>query len=74
MRDAFRKGDAAKFDEGRVMRTVDFFQIAARERGLEHKILKNLVHTAYWREENAKKYAEQSFLVNLKEGSQTFLA
>ncbi|KAG0646200.1 hypothetical protein D0Z07_8368 [Hyphodiscus hymeniophilus] len=49
LRDAFRKGDLSTFDQERVNRTVGFLKIAARERGLEHQLVKSLIHTAYWR-------------------------
>ncbi|EGR48780.1 uncharacterized protein TRIREDRAFT_43083, partial [Trichoderma reesei QM6a] len=47
LRAAFRErsgaGAAAELDGEGVKRTVWFLEAAARERGLEHKILKNLV-------------------------------
>lgn len=49
LRDAFRFGDPATFNEDKTERTVEFLKNAARERGLEHKIVKNLLHTSYWR-------------------------
>ncbi|KAH0528430.1 hypothetical protein TsFJ059_003299 [Trichoderma semiorbis] len=42
LRAAFRERDAALDREG-VKRTVWFLEAAAKERGLEHKILKNLI-------------------------------
>ncbi|KAL7941684.1 hypothetical protein V8C42DRAFT_334467 [Trichoderma barbatum] len=42
LRAAFRERDAALDKEG-VKRTVWFLEAAAKEKGLEHKILKNLV-------------------------------
>ncbi|KAL6695978.1 hypothetical protein J3F84DRAFT_372608 [Trichoderma pleuroticola] len=42
LRTAFRERDAALDREG-VKRTVWFLEAAGKERGLEHKILKNLV-------------------------------
>jgi hypothetical protein len=49
LRDAFRKEDPSTFNQERIDRTVKFLKIAARETGLEHKLVKNLLHTAYWR-------------------------
>lgn len=49
LRDAFRRGDPASFNQERIDRTVEFFKLAARETGLEHRIVKNLLHTAYER-------------------------
>lgn len=44
LRQAFRDENAT-FDREAVKRTIWFVQAAARERGLEHKILKNLLKT-----------------------------
>ncbi|PVH84592.1 DUF1763-domain-containing protein [Cadophora sp. DSE1049] len=48
LRNAFRKGDPASFDPQKVTRTVGFLKYAAQERGLEHRIVKNLFLTKYW--------------------------
>lgn len=48
LRHAFREEDPLSFDEAKISRTVEFLQLAARERGLEHRLLKNLLFTAYW--------------------------
>lgn len=48
LRIAFRRGDPASFDQQKIIRTVEFLKYAARERGLEHKIVKNLFLTKYW--------------------------
>ena len=44
LREAFREPGASLNAEG-VKRTVWFFQAAAKERGLEHQVLKNLIET-----------------------------
>ncbi|ROT40252.1 DUF1763-domain-containing protein [Sodiomyces alkalinus F11] len=44
LRRAFRDKNAT-FDREAVKRTIWFVEAAARERGLEHKILKNLIKT-----------------------------
>lgn len=62
LRDAFRRGDPAQFNQQKITRTLEFLQGAARERGLEHRILKNLLHTAYWRAENLKRFVFRSSL------------
>jgi len=49
LRDAFRKGDPETFDPAKITRTLEFLQGAAREKGLEHRILKSLLHTAFHR-------------------------
>jgi len=61
LRLAFRKGDPASFDQQKIIRTVEFLKYAARERGLEHKIVKNLFLTKYWEgreEHNLQKLAK----------------
>lgn len=42
LRSAFRE-KGASFDETGIKRTVWFLEAASKERGLEHKILKNLI-------------------------------
>ncbi|OAA68791.1 mitochondrial carrier protein [Niveomyces insectorum RCEF 264] len=46
-------GRAAVFDPEAVRRTVWFLNAAAASRGLEHRIVRNLVLTAYWRRRRA---------------------
>ncbi|KAI0843470.1 DUF1763-domain-containing protein [Hypoxylon sp. FL0890] len=48
LRRAFRE-ERAKFDPRSTIRTLRFLEAAARTRGLEHSILKNLLLTAYYR-------------------------
>jgi len=48
LRNAFRKEHPSTFNKEKVERTTEFLKLAAQERGLEHKILKNLLHTQYW--------------------------
>ena len=53
LRDGFREAaSAAELDGQRVRRTVHFFNAAAREKGLEHRILKNLVRVAWERRQS----------------------
>ena len=47
LRDAFRKGDPSSFNKGNIERTVEFLKLAAKEAGLEHRIIKNILHTAW---------------------------
>lgn len=51
LRRAFRK-KGATFDGSAIRRTVWFLHNAARERGMEHQIVRNLLLTQYWRVEN----------------------
>lgn len=44
LRECFRKGSAQDFNQARVDNTVEFLKAATREKGLEHKIVKNLTH------------------------------
>ena len=43
LRLAFRRGYASDFEPQKVQNTIEFLQYAAKENGLEHKILKNLL-------------------------------
>ena len=45
---AFRKGRVADYDPHKVSNTLTFLEGAAKETGLEHQILKNLLHTWWW--------------------------
>jgi hypothetical protein len=60
LRDAFRRGHYEQFDKQKISRTLEFLDAATRERGLEHRLLKNLLHVAYWRILNLKKLVSQS--------------
>ena len=48
LRAAFRE-KGARLDERGANRTLRFLEAAARERGPEHKVLKNLLLTTYFR-------------------------
>jgi hypothetical protein len=43
LRLAFRRGYAADFEPHKVANTLEFLRYAAKENGLEHKIVKNLM-------------------------------
>jgi hypothetical protein len=47
LRVAFRRGDPINFDQGKVDNTLMFLESATRERGMEHRILKNITHV-WW--------------------------
>lgn len=53
LRKAFRTEDSSSFNQEKIDRTVEFLGFAAKEAGLEHRIVRNLLHTAYWEK---KKY------------------
>jgi hypothetical protein len=56
MRDAFRSSQPQDLNQLRIARTLEFLDGAARERGIEHKILKSLIHTAWAKKELLKRY------------------
>lgn len=49
LRRAFRKKEGATFDGKAIRRTVWFLRNAARQRGMEHQIVRNLLLTQFWR-------------------------
>ena len=48
----FRAGNAADFQPQRIKNTLEFLSCAAKETGLEHKILKSLLFTWWWENKN----------------------
>ena len=54
MRTIFRKGNPANFDQARIDNTILFLEGAAREKGMEHRILKNYLHV--WRVRSKRSY------------------
>lgn len=49
VRNAFRKSTAADYDAASIERTIEFLDGARRAKGLEHRIVKNLMHV--WHEQ-----------------------
>ena len=47
LRLAFRKASHENFNQTRIDKTLEFLHGAVREKGLEHKILKNILHV-WW--------------------------
>lgn len=47
LRHRFRSGQPADLDLRRIDNTLEFLRGAAREKGLEHHIVKNLTHVWY---------------------------
>lgn len=45
---AFRRGTIAEYDQTKINRTIEFLDLAAKETGMEHRIVKNLLHVWYW--------------------------
>ncbi|KAG5967406.1 hypothetical protein E4U56_000923 [Claviceps arundinis] len=52
LRKAFRASPATPFNHEGIKRTIWFLQAAAREKGLEHKVLKNLLRVQSERAQN----------------------
>ena len=48
IRTAFRMEDARNFNLRRVKNTEEFLKRAKQDTGIEHRILKNLLHVRYW--------------------------
>ncbi|KAH7356843.1 hypothetical protein BKA65DRAFT_393628 [Rhexocercosporidium sp. MPI-PUGE-AT-0058] len=71
LRDAFRKGEQASFDQQKVIRTIEFLKYAAQERGLEHRIVKSLLHTKYWEAREEHRLQRQAKLPAQKEVRRT---
>jgi len=62
LREAYRNGKPANFDNAKIQRTLEFLDGAAKETGLEHKILKNLLLTrGYFTAKYVYPVSRQSF-------------
>ncbi|KAL1853870.1 hypothetical protein Plec18170_005262 [Paecilomyces lecythidis] len=57
LRSSFRSASRDEFDPNRVVNTLQFLERAANSRGLEHKIVKNLIMVRYWEQPQVKKDA-----------------
>ena len=55
LENSYRNGSAADYDAQKINNTLTFLEGAAKEKGLEHKILKNLLHTWYWEVNRTKR-------------------
>lgn len=51
LRLAYISNNAESFDPAKIANTLVFFKHAAEERGLEHRLLKGLLHTWWWQEQ-----------------------
>lgn len=65
LRKAFRTEHPSSFNQEKIDRTVEFLGFAAKEAGLEHKIVKNLLHAAFW---ERRKYLLEGYVINGKGG------
>jgi hypothetical protein len=48
LRRAFRAAPITDFEPHRIANTLEFLRGAAQSTGLEHHVLRNLLHTWYW--------------------------
>ncbi|KAL2221412.1 hypothetical protein M432DRAFT_273185 [Thermoascus aurantiacus ATCC 26904] len=55
LRSSFRSASRDDFDPERISNTLHFLQRASEYRGLEHKIVKNLIMVRYWEQPQVKK-------------------
>lgn len=55
LRSAFRKGTANDFSQQKIANTLEFLRYAAKENGLEHKILKNLLQL-WWAQDRGGRF------------------
>jgi hypothetical protein len=55
LRDAFRTDTPSMFNQQRIDNTVEFLGYAAKETGMEHKILRNLLLMKWWQRKNGVK-------------------
>ncbi|KAG9235464.1 hypothetical protein BJ875DRAFT_421959 [Amylocarpus encephaloides] len=52
LRSSFRMEDIKSFDQQKIDNTVEFLGYAARESGIEHKILRNMLMVKIWEKHN----------------------
>lgn len=56
LRQTFRKGQPTDYqDESSIMRTLEFLRGATETNGMEHRIVKNLLHVGYWEDFDRKR-------------------
>ncbi|KAI9748078.1 MAG: hypothetical protein M1835_001899, partial [Candelina submexicana] len=55
LRSTYRSRSCSEFNEQRMANTMEFLRGAAREKGMEHKVVKNLAKVWWWREVNERK-------------------
>lgn len=53
LRSAFRASDAT-YRERAIKRTIWFLKNAAKEAGVEHRVIRNILMVKWWREQTAK--------------------
>lgn len=50
LRDSFRHSPSAAFSQRRIENTIAFLEQARDHNGYEHKILRNILHVRYWKD------------------------
>jgi len=55
---AFRNGTRGNFNADNIKNTIEFLENATKESGLEHHILKNLLHIRWWDTKSKKRRRE----------------
>lgn len=58
LRLAYISNDAQSFDPVKIANTLVFLKHAAEERGLEHRLLKGLLHVWWWQEQTSRQKKE----------------
>ncbi len=59
LENAYRKGRLADFDIQKINNTLTFLHGAAKAKGLEHRILKNLLHTWWWESKTKRRHSKE---------------
>lgn len=68
LRDSFRNSPAAAFNPRRIENTIFFLEQAREHNGFEHKILRNILHVRYWREDPKREKIPQTLKQNTSVG------
>lgn len=48
VRNSFRTGQVEDFNPRKIKNTIKFLHCAAKEKGLEHRMVKSLLHVWFW--------------------------
>jgi len=58
LENAYRTGKPTDYNLHRINNTLEFLRGAASEIGIEHRMLKNLLHTWWWEDKNRRHWKE----------------
>lgn len=64
LRDSFRGSPATAFNPRRINNTIRFLEQASEHNGLQHKILKNIIHVRWWKDHKDKLKIPDSLKAN----------